>query len=96
MFLAFRHSFTHSSPVIAGNRLGLRLDRVLVCEVLTKKKQTVHLGHSYKLLGSEKELGCEYRFDVLGQGASRMTWLHSEELGGPEDAGDELTPLEYF
>ena len=99
MYLAFRHSFTHSSPVLAGAKVGLRLDRVLVCAVMQRNKSvgsSLHVSHAYKLEGRKGELGCEYRFDVVAQGSSRMTWLHREEQGGPENAEDELSPLEYF
>lgn len=39
--LQYKRSYTNSSVIFSGGRIGLRLDRVLVCEVL---KSNLHVN----------------------------------------------------
>jgi hypothetical protein len=49
--LQFKRSYTNSSLIFSGGRAGLRLDRVLVCEVLHNQRhlnKCLRLSYAYK------------------------------------------------
>ena len=50
--LQYKRAYTNSSVIFTGGRIGLRLDRVLVCEVLKNQKHLnscLRVSYAYKL-----------------------------------------------
>ena len=50
--LMFKRSYTNSSVIVTGNKKGIRLDRVLVCEVLENQKhlnKCLNASFAYRL-----------------------------------------------
>jgi hypothetical protein len=50
--LLFKRSYTNSSVIFSGGRAGLRVDRVLVCEVLKNQEhlnKCLRISYAYKL-----------------------------------------------
>jgi hypothetical protein len=80
--LLYKRSYTNSSVVYAGGTAGLRIDRVLVCEVL-KAKETVNkclrVSYCYQLTDSPKELCADFKLDILPQAQPRLVWIHKDE-----------------
>ena len=53
----FKHSYTTSQPIKFCKWKGLRLDRVIECELIPNKKylnHTLKLGYSYKVYGDSR------------------------------------------
>jgi hypothetical protein len=82
----FKRSYTNSSIIHFGGRRGIRVDRVIVCEVL----ETSHLinkclktryTYKYTSAKSEKDIYfADYKLDVVKANSNRLIWLHKDEL----------------
>ena len=58
--LMFKRSYTNSSMIYSGGRKGIRVDRVIVCEVLelpTHINRCLSASFAYKLHETEKKGG---------------------------------------
>ena len=81
--LDFHGSFTRASPQEFASQKGVRLDRVLVCEVRAGLAgKTLAIQYSSATRGDPlNQLKVEHRFEVLPQGQPRVTWIHvADEL----------------
>ena len=85
-YLMFKKSYTNSSIIHFGGRRGIRVDRVLVCEVL-QSAQTINkclkTRYTYKYTNakSEKDIFfADYKLDVVKPNSNRLIWLHKDEL----------------
>jgi len=88
--LGFKRAYTNSSILSWGGRRAVRVDRILVCEVLSNDK---HLGRclqaacKFRYLPSQYNntklspalFTSEYKMDVLKQGTKRLTWVFKDE-----------------
>ena len=66
--LMFKRSYTNSSVIYSGGRKGIRLDRVLVCEVLENQRhlnKCLNASFAYKLHK-------QGRPEIFGPGKARM------------------------
>lgn len=75
-FLEFKKSFTNSSIISWCGKRGLRVDRIIVCEVLKNSKslnQQLQVGHSFtyhpskfnNIAYSPASFTSDYKMDVL-------------------------------
>ena len=84
-YLLFKKSYTNSSIIHYGGRKGVRVDRVLVCEVLpTSKSQNKCMKAKYKYrytnAKSEKEVfAAEYKMDIIKSKQNKVVWIHKDE-----------------
>jgi hypothetical protein len=72
-------------PIKFCRTKGLRLDRVIECEVLPEKllcsgNQTMIFGYQYKVYGDPKIYRAEYKIDIVKNGKSRLSWLHQDKI----------------
>ena len=73
-YLLFKRSYTNSSIIHFGGRRGIRVDRVLVCEVLNNKEvinRTLKARYNYRYTNakSKKDFYCaDYKMDVIKPG----------------------------
>mmetsp|Transcript_7380 Transcript_7380/g.6628 ORF Transcript_7380/g.6628 Transcript_7380/m.6628 type:complete len:148 (+) Transcript_7380:1436-1879(+) len=92
--LFFKKSYTNSSLIYFGGKTGIRVDRVIQCEVLPNSKQVSKcLRASFKYCYAHKERSlrtqqpsdqkqyfyADYKMDVLKPGAERVVWVHKDE-----------------
>jgi len=79
--LAFKRSYFSISPYKFSNKIGFRMDRNLVAEVLHPLVgKTVVLSYTYELTRKKGvQYKAIYKFDVVKKGSSRQIWLHKEE-----------------
>jgi hypothetical protein len=85
--LLFKRSYTNSSVIFSGGRAGLRVDRVLVCEVLKNAEhlnKCLRISYAYKLeehrkLKRKKEFGADFKMDIVREGTQRLIWMHKDE-----------------
>ena len=79
----FKHSYTQTKSILFCNEKGLRLDRVLSCELQPHKAynsggKTLKLGYQYKLYGDPKLYRADFKLDIVAKGKSRLTWIHQD------------------
>ena len=83
--LLFKKSYTNSSAIHFCGKKGIRVDRVLVCEVLDNSKilnKCLRLSYAFKYFNSNSEKDifvADYKFDIVKAGSSRIVWLHKDE-----------------
>lgn len=69
-------------PIKFCNERGLRVDRVIECELLKNKSlmqgqpKTFKIGYQYKVFGDDMMYKAEYKFDIVKNGTKRLTWIH--------------------
>jgi len=71
--LLFKRSYTNSSIIYHGGRKGIRVDRVIECEVLKNPshvKQCLRASFAYKYTNSKKteEHVADYKMDIVPTG----------------------------
>ncbi len=79
--LQFKRSYTNSSVFYSGGKLGLRIDKVLVCEVVKNRlhaNKCLRVSYAYKLCSSKTEHGADYKMDILRESSKRLTWIHKD------------------
>lgn len=83
--LLFKKSYTNSSIIHFCGQKGIRVDRILVCEVLDNAKmlnKCLRVSYSYKYQNakSEKEIyAADFKLDVIKANQNRLIWLHKDE-----------------
>lgn len=83
--LLFKKSYTNSSIIHFGGRRGIRVDRVLVCEVLDNKaiyNKTLKSRCTYRYTNakSKKDIFfADYKMDVIKPNQNRVVWIHKDE-----------------
>ena len=71
-------------PITFCGEKGLRLDRVIECELLNHKSltsggnKTLRIAYQYKVFGDKTTYKAEYKFDTTKNGSKRLTWLHQD------------------
>ena len=80
--LLFKRSYTNSSVIYAAGKKGMRLDRVLVCEVLANSAHLnaclgAHFAYKLHLKGSLEHMAT-YKLDILGESQKRLVWIHRD------------------
>ncbi len=79
----FKKSYTNSSIIQSCGKIGLRVDRVIVCEVLPSiEGKSISAGFSYRYTdtpGSENTYIADYKLDVVKKGSQRLVWIHKDE-----------------
>ena len=84
-YLLFKKSYTNSSIIHFCGQKGIRVDRILVCEVLDNPKtinKCLRTRYSYKYTTakSEKEIyAADYKMDVMKPKQNRLLWIHKDE-----------------
>lgn len=84
-YLLFKKSYTNSSLIHFCGRKGIRVDRVLVCEVLDSSKivnKCLRISYSFKYNNakSDKDLYfADFKLDVVKPKCSRIVWIHKDE-----------------
>lgn len=78
--LLFTESFTSSAAIQFCGKRGLRVDRILVCDILPFKPQlnrTLKISYTFRYHGEDtkKKYRAEYRIDIL-KNRKRMIWMH--------------------
>lgn len=80
--LFFKQSYSSSIPIKFCGQRGLKLDRVLECELLDNKSlhpnQSLRISYNYKVFGDRRTYTADYKFDVLKPKKARLTWLHQD------------------
>lgn len=84
--LLFTESYTSSANIKFCGKRGLRVDRVLVWDVLRSKPQlnkTLTIGYWFNYYGEpkHKRFKAEYRIDVVKH-KKRLVWMHIDEDTG--------------
>ncbi|CAI2367370.1 unnamed protein product [Moneuplotes crassus] len=84
--LLFTESFTSSSEIKFCGKRGIRIDRVMVCDILNLKdhlNKTLTIGYTFSYYGEpkEKKFKAEYRIDVCKK-RNRMVWMHVDRETG--------------
>lgn len=70
-YLLFKKSYTNSSIIHFGGRRGIRVDRVLVCEVLDHKDiigKSLKTRYTYKYTNAKSKkdfYSADYKMDVI-------------------------------
>jgi hypothetical protein len=65
-YLMFKKSFINTSIITFCGNPGLRIDRVIQCEVLKKPVgQTLKFGYLYKYANENDYYRSEYKFDAV-------------------------------
>jgi hypothetical protein len=84
-YLLFKKSYTNSSAIhFCGNK-GIRVDRVLVCEVLDNSKilnKCLRLSYAFKYANAKSEKDvfiADYKMDVVKSNTNRVVWIHKDE-----------------
>ena len=80
--LQYKRAYTNSSVIFSGGRTGLRLDRVLVCEVLQNSEhlnKCLRASYAYKLLGSKREHAADFKIDIVRANSQRLVWIHKDD-----------------
>jgi hypothetical protein len=88
-YLLFRKSYTNSSIIHFCGRKGIRVDRVIVCELLEHSKmlnKCLRVSYSYRYNSTESATSkkkqtfvADFKLDVVKAGANRVLWLHKDE-----------------
>jgi hypothetical protein len=84
-YLLFKKSYTNSSLIQFGNRKGIRVDRVIVCEVLNSSKlygKCLRISYSYKHPHAKSEKDtyvADFKLDIVKPGQNRIVWVHKDE-----------------
>lgn len=83
--LFFRESRTEIRQIEFCGEKGIRVDRVLQCEINgseSQLRQKVRLASKYKMLGDGRTYRTEYRYDLIPKNSNRVTWLHQDSTNG--------------
>jgi hypothetical protein len=84
-YLLFKKSYTNSSIIHFCGQKGIRVDRVLVCEVLNNPaiiNKCLRVSYSYRYTSARSEedvFAADYKLDVLKPNAHRVVWIHKDE-----------------
>ena len=77
--LAFKKSFISTGTISLSNKIGTRIDRVLIAEPLPiLAGHTIKLRYTYKLMNNPNSYKAEYKFDCAPKG-KRTVWAHKDE-----------------
>lgn len=78
--LFFEQSYSSTVPIKFCGQKGLKLDRVLHCELLYHKSllnnQSLRISYNYKVFGDRRTYRADYKFDAVRDHRARLTWLH--------------------
>jgi hypothetical protein len=83
--LYFKKSYTNSSIIHFCGRIGIRVDRVIVCEVLDNKailNKCLKASYGYRYCYSKSEKDgyvADYKLDVVKSSSNRLIWIHKDE-----------------
>lgn len=78
----FRHSYSQSRPIAFLKQRGLRLDRVLQCEVgAALRGHTLRLAYQYQVYGDKRWYRAEFKVDVACH-RERTVWVHRDTVNG--------------
>ena len=83
-YLLFKKSYTNSSVIHYGGRRGMRVDRVLVCEVLDNKaviNKTFRARCTYRYTNakSKKDIFvADYKMDIIKPNQNKVVWIHKD------------------
>jgi hypothetical protein len=86
--LQYKRAYTNSSVIFSGGRTGLRLDRVLVCEVLQNSEhlnKCLRASYAYKLLGSKREHAADFKIRHCARELPALG-LDSQRRLGPKNS----------
>lgn len=84
-YLFFKKSYTNTSVIHFCGRKGIRVDRIIVCEVLDNKNSIgkclkASYGFKYCNRKSEDEgYAADYKLDVVKANSNRLIWVHKDE-----------------
>ena len=84
-YLLFKKSYTNSSIIHFGGKRGIRVDRVLVCEVLNNKNiinKSLKARYTYKYTNAKSEKDfyfADYKMDVIKPESNKVVWIHKDE-----------------
>ncbi len=75
--LFFKRSYCTSMPIRFLHQKGIRIDRVIECEVMAKARSTMRIGYTYNLNERKEETRkAAYKLDIVKERSHRLTWLH--------------------
>lgn len=91
-FLMFKKSYTNSSIIQFCGRKGVRVDRVIVCELLNNTaiiNKCLRISYSYRYASQnddnqrkKKEKStyvADFKLDVVKPNANRVVWIQKDE-----------------
>lgn len=85
-YLLFKKSFTNSSLIHFCGSKGVRVDRVIVCEVLNLSKilnKCMRISYSFKYKSSQdnstQTFFADFKLDIVKQNSERVVWIHKDE-----------------
>eukprot|EP00347_Sterkiella_histriomuscorum_P024104 403332295 len=85
-YLMFKKSYTNSSLIHFCGQKGIRVDRIIVCEVLNSNKmlnKCLRISYSFKYKSSQdnskQTFYADYKLDVVKPNSERVVWLHKDE-----------------
>ena len=82
--LFFKQSYSSTMPIKFCGQKGLKLDRVIECELIDNKvlhpNKTLRISYNYKLFGDRRMYRADYKFDVMKGKKQRLTWLHQDNF----------------
>jgi hypothetical protein len=85
-YLLFKKSYTNSSIINFCGRKGIRVDRVLVCELLDNQalaNKCLRISYSYAYSQSRRKqrevFHADFKLDVAKPGQARVIWIHKDE-----------------
>lgn len=84
-YLLFKKSYTNSSIIQFCGQKGIRVDRVIQCEVLNNSailNKCLRISYSYKYTNakSDKEVFvADFKLDVMKPNQNRLLWVHKDE-----------------
>ena len=90
-FIEFKRGYTNTSVISFCGRRGIRVDRVLVCEVLQGVRNlpgsclqtgcsfTYFASHMNQIAFRPGVFHADYRIDVLKKGNGRLLWIYKDD-----------------
>ena len=79
--LFFKKSCTATKPISFCENKGIRIDRVIECELVEPKslmkesEYTLKFGYNYKF-SDNKRYRADFKLDVVKKGRHRLIWIH--------------------
>jgi hypothetical protein len=91
--LAFNSAYTSSSIMHAGSKRGIRVDRVMVCEVISPDvNNCLKASYTYEMLGSKsRKQAAVFKIDVIPRSVQRVTWIHLDQREGEQPQTQPIT-----
>lgn len=71
--LVFKKSYQDSINIAVAERKGIRVDRIIVSELLPiLVNHTIKLRYTYRLYNNEYVYKCEFKFDCISKGKKKV------------------------